>query len=1053
LTENMTANMTGNWSANMTVNTTVNTTVTTPAIEDSIKDFPMDDFVGALPNVTANLTENMTANMTGNWSANMTVNTTVNTTVTTPAIEDIIKDFPMDDFVGALPVSLSNETTANSSSFDELTSEATKQAVGSGDCSDVHGKYANAEGQEVSIYQDGCALNVTTFSEESNSHVSKPGKVVGEIMKVEDFEHAGMVTSLGDIFFADGQQWAKANSTSNATAVANYSTDMLSTEDVSAIRQDFTPSSTSKCTDVHGKYTSMVGQEVEVYQVGCFLKVKMPSNDGEKASLKSGRIVGEDLRVEGLHTSGRVTADGDIFFADDNQWMRGSKAVTLSSDVATDSSADSALPNSAIVNTALANSTGNVSDTAMSVEATFSNESNTTFANASAANTTSANITFANASANITDAQSELNVTSLNVSLNYTLPTSSVVQAADANDDEDFLVDQDCPDVSGTYETTQGAELQEVTVYQIGCYLKVKMPSQEELSLKSGKIQGNFLYIKDVQQPGIMTLSGDVLFGNGGDWKKKHSGNSPANQSSSWNETANGSANASINGSANESVDSRIGDPSAGPYINESINASVNANQVTTQRCIGELCFNASDVSTDAFDEDTLNPLLESSNDTVQALTALGSNGTLLDFAAAATTISMDAGSLMDTVRGAQDQCLDFSGHYVTSVGKLITMAQSACNLDVQLWWDSEHGEVLTKGTIVDNEVQIDGFLEKGHRTDESITFPAGAHWRKLSATDVATVKKDGCADVSGTYGDQSGSIVTVMQTGCHAAVKVPLGAVKTRPKLGHIVGDELQLFDQSTPGRRMQDGSLDFGASAYWGKLTDEQAIRATQDDCASTDGHYRDSKGDIATITQEQCHVSVQMKWDGQTGNVTLGGHIFGDSFHIKEFHSSGLIAKSGQSLMASSIDFSGALWHKMSNEEAIALGIPEAGCDNFEGSYVDTNGKKAVVTQTGCKIAADMWWNDVLGNIAVEGHVSRGTLHIRGLDDAEKSEFGIRFGEDKHWTKMDSLPAADASVTATAVHPVDEMTSVSDPLVQSDQPQMTGDTEDEMMDIQPM
>jgi len=377
----------------------------------------------------------------------------------------------------------------------------------------------------------------------------------------------------------------------------------------------------------------------------------------------------------------------------------------------------------------------------------------------------------------------------------------------------------------------------------------------------------------------------------------------------------------------------------------------------------------------------------------------------------------------MDTQRGVQDQCPDVSGHYVTSVGKLITMAQSQCNLDVQLWWDNEHGEVLTKGTVTSNEVQIDGFLEKGYRTDESITFPAGAHWRKLLATDLEAVKKDGCSDVSGYYGDQSGSVVTISQTGCHAAITAIRGSTETRPKLGHVAENELRLFDHSTPGRRMQDGSLDFGASAFWGKLTDEQATKAAQDDCVSTEGHYRDSKGDIATITQEQCHVSVQMKWDGQTGNVTLGGHIFGDLFHVKEFHSSGLVDQTGPG----SIDFDGAVWHKMSNEEAVALSIPETGCDNFEGLYVDTNGKKAAVNQTGCHIMVNMFWNEVLGNIAVEGHVSRGTMHIRGLDDAEKSEFGIRFGESSHWTKMGSVPTADASMMERAHDDTDRFATV--------------------------
>jgi len=248
-----------------------------------------------------------------------------------------------------------------------------------------------------------------------------------------------------------------ANISADVAALDSVAQD-FSVEDFGTLRSP--ASSTEDCSDIHGTYYNKKGHEVTVYQVGCFLKVRMYW-DGEVGEvLKPGRIVGDDFRIQDFRKPGRVGTVGDLFFGDDASWSKNKQdAATLDAvgavavSVATQGARG--LPNTAIVNIALANKTGNFSGSfgKSSDESKSSDDSNTS----------------TNTSAN-----TSVNASEWNISLNSTLSsTSSVVQAA-GDDDEDFLVDENCPDATGTYETNAGGQLQEVTVYQIGCFLKVK---------------------------------------------------------------------------------------------------------------------------------------------------------------------------------------------------------------------------------------------------------------------------------------------------------------------------------------------------------------------------------------------------------------------------------------------------------------------------------------------------------------------------------------------------------------------------------------------------
>lgn len=85
---------------------------------------------------------------------------------------------------------------------------AQEEAVATDKCSDVQGKYTNPRGQDVTIYQAGCVLNIAMRWDEKSGDVTKTGRIVGQDLQVQDFEKAGRVNAVGDIFFGD-KAWKK----------------------------------------------------------------------------------------------------------------------------------------------------------------------------------------------------------------------------------------------------------------------------------------------------------------------------------------------------------------------------------------------------------------------------------------------------------------------------------------------------------------------------------------------------------------------------------------------------------------------------------------------------------------------------------------------------------------------------------------------------------------------------------------------------------------------------------------------------------------------------
>jgi len=338
-----------------------------------------------------------------------------------------------------------------------------------------------------------------------------------------------------------------------------------------------------------------------------------------------------------------------------------------------------------------------------------------------------------------------------------------------------------------------------------------------------------------------------------------------------------------------------------------------------------------------------------------------------------------DLSSNVDLVNNALNgkECVNVNGHYANSGGKLVTVKQDGCTVEVLMYWDEEQGDVVKTGAVQGSSVTVDGFGAAGFVHEKNVEFQDGGVWKKLEGTELESFKEDGCSDMSGFYTETSGKLIKISQAGCHAMLDIVDTDSKDHfKKLGTVNENQLTVSGFGRVGTKSDQFGLDFGDGLRWGKLASSAADATSEETCADAAGNYRDEKGDTTRITQEDCHVYVQMHWDQEKGHVSLKGYVFGNIVHVKDFSSLGKVDASSQSLHW----FDGNDWAKLSLDESTELGMTSAGCTDFSGVYTDEDGQPVVLNQMDdCQIQVLFWLESLNSNVTKRGHVTSDTVHI--------------------------------------------------------------------------
>jgi len=539
-------------------------------------------------------------------------------------------------------------------------------------------------------------------------------------------------------------------------------------------------------------------------------------------------------------------------------------------------------------------------------------------------------------------------------------------QGYDAVGDMEPVPDADgCSDVRGKYKDTQG---QEVTVFQVGCLLKVKMLWGEEGEvMKAGRVDGQKINVQDFAQDGEATALGDILFADGASWER----------------------------------------------TDKSEVATVTSAEIPVGPVVSAVDMPAEVAAATSVDRPVDIEDMEHTSNTAIVKDSLGSQ-------ADAGSVFSDMGGVLatnGTVAVKEPTCVDVDGHYSNKDGSLVSVKQTGCEVNVLMKLSDGAEETLEKGTIDGMFLKVWGLANVGAVRDTTkgdVEFLDGPKWTKLSTESAVSYKKDGCDDLSGYYSIKTGQFVKFKQVGCHAVMEVTDEDRKTVTKFGRVVGGSLSSYnfyddDKVAQGQRDQNGGLTFGQQ-HWTKLGRQgEKEMDSGDNCTNITGNYRDADGTVATITQNDCHVKIQMnsgivEKDSESGDVTIGGNIFGNLMHARGLSS---VGKVNQSVDNNINFFDGKVWTALTAEASKELGIPEGGCTNFAGTYRDTEGNPVKVGQADCKLWATFYLSSINATVTREGYVAHTTVHIQ--DFVQHGIFAsgnIQFGTNlSMWTKSTS------------------------------------------------
>jgi len=755
-----------------------------------------------------------------------------------------------------------------------------------GICPDISGAYQGGNGKPVTISQAGCAVEVKMWWDAHNPEVIKTGTVDGASVSIKDFHQPGRFTKDGDVFFSDGGHWMKVvqDSPTLSDTVASH-TQSVSRKSSSVVGET---QKGKECADISGKYAANTGKDVTVYQNGCFVKVKTIQDDAVGEVILPGYIGVNDLHVKDFTQPGLIAEQGDITFADGGSWKKVGETFSAGTEDGTNTAG-----------TEVAHSSSLVADSARTqaedcVDASGDYIDKDGFMVIIAQTGCSLVVTGAwNLTGTIddklhfTDMESPGFITDagdvfFSDGSHWKLSRKGAAIASEEhiNDTSETMAtdDMECADLSGKYQDAEGAT---ITVYQIGCFVKVKMYWDESLGevLKPGKIEGKQLTVKDFTSIGALTANDGgvpgIYFDDGAWWMK-----------------------------ADEAV------------YGDSIDSMNNPSNASTAVETGGI---------DEAEEAVYGDSIDSMNNPFNASLAVETSG--IDEANSTASNSDEL---------SNPACKNLTGSYIDKRGETVAVSQTGCDVTVNLFWNEENGKVDVPGAIVDNQLHLGsdatGEFGRGHFDDNGdVFFENGGHWYNQGSTaqnasnttaegavmtesSSTSTEDSDCSAVRGTYTDAEGKQVKIDQDGCLLKVTMYAeDAMGDVVKAGRIAGEVMRVQDVGHAGLVSSGGDIYFADGLHWKKAGDALNITAdsqglqtqggvtafappSDDDCTDVHGQYESSLGEHVTVYQIGCFLKVKYDLENEEKDILKSGRIVGEDVRVQDMHTFGRATEEG-------------------------------------------------------------------------------------------------------------------------------------------------------------
>jgi len=202
-------------------------------------------------------------------------------------------------------------------------------------CEDIHGKYVNFQGHEVTVYQDGCSIKAAFWLNKVTGGVIKSGTVVGDKVHLREFNGEGTVDETGTITFGDGLFWKLEDGTdSSVNSSDSENSSVNSSENASVNSTDVADSSVNSsanaslvsdaCKDISGHYKSKAGKLVTVTQTGCAVSVLLSMSATRPLEVLEGTVddIFVNFKVLGPGAAHLVGEDSTIDFVYGPGWKK-----------------------------------------------------------------------------------------------------------------------------------------------------------------------------------------------------------------------------------------------------------------------------------------------------------------------------------------------------------------------------------------------------------------------------------------------------------------------------------------------------------------------------------------------------------------------------------------------------------------------------------------------------------------------------------------------------------------------------------------------------------
>jgi len=275
----------------------------------------------------------------------------------------------------------------------------------------------------------------------------------------------------------------------------------------------------------------------------------------------------------------------------------------------------------------------------------------------------------------------------------------------------------------------------------------------------------------------------------------------------------------------------------------------------------------------------------------------------------------------------------------------------------------------------------------------------------------MTTADDQPCVDISGRYKNLNGHAVTVKQDQCELEMLLRSSDGTADVFLsGSVDGSQVKVDTFKEMGSAYGE-SVKFGNGGEWQKMTEGNLLAVPKEGCGDLNGYYSIRTGKLVSVDQVGCQAIVTISdADNQTSSSRLGTIKDADLHVVGMKHVGSRQANGG-------IYFNnGIFWGWLKKGDQSFAATTTDSCGNVTGNYLNARGSFVTITQVGCHIKIQMFWDEKQGDITVGGYVFGNVIHakrFRAMGQVDPASGTVNWFDGKVWKKLSGQESAELGI----------------------------------------